>query len=91
MVVEAVALRGSPMNATIATRCPAEIEATRRRFERWPEGRKSMSPIPELLWAEAVKLAGRFGISRIAQTLAGSARSDTGFGIKPEASPWYAT
>jgi hypothetical protein len=57
------------MNAKKTIRGPAEIEAARRRFAQWREGRKSGSAIPEPLWAEAVELAGRFGISRIARAL----------------------
>jgi hypothetical protein len=45
------------------------VEATRRRFEQWRQVRKVHTPIPESLWAAAVKLAGRYGISRTARAL----------------------
>jgi hypothetical protein len=48
---------------------PRDLEGGRRRFERWRERRKPHTPIPEPLWAEAVKLAGRYGVSRTAKTL----------------------
>jgi hypothetical protein len=46
--VEAVALEGQPMNVRKTIGCPAEIEATRRRFERWRhEIRKSDTHISQ--------------------------------------------
>ena len=47
----------------------ARLEGLRRRFERWRRTRKVRSPIPEPLWASAVKLAGTFGIHRTAKAL----------------------
>ena len=48
---------------------PAELESGRREFEQWRRGRKLHTPIPEWLWARAVKLAGKYGVSRTARVL----------------------
>ncbi len=48
---------------------PARLEALRRRFERWRGIRKARSPIPDPLWAGAVKLVGTYGLCRTARTL----------------------
>jgi hypothetical protein len=48
---------------------PADVEATRRRFAQWRQTRKSPTPIPESLWAEAVNLADSYGVSRTARAL----------------------
>ena len=48
---------------------PAELERSRRRFEQWRQRRRAGSRIPESLWAEAVKLAGKHGVSRTARVL----------------------
>jgi hypothetical protein len=48
---------------------PAELERTRRSFERWRQTRRERSPIPRRLWASAVKAAGKYGLSRTAQAL----------------------
>ena len=48
---------------------PAELEIGRRQFEQWRRGRKLQTPIPEWLWAQAVKLAGKYGVSRTARIL----------------------
>ena len=57
------------MNARKTAEVPADVEAVRRRFEQWRQTRKSRTPIPDSLWAAAVRLAGRYGISRTARTL----------------------
>ena len=57
------------MNAKRTTSFPTEIETVRRRFEQWRKTRQVSSPIPESLWAAAVGLAGRYGVSRIAKIL----------------------
>ena len=57
------------MNATKTAEVPAEVEAVRQRFEQWRQTRKAGTPIPESLWAAAVRLAGRYGISRTARAL----------------------
>ena len=48
---------------------PARLEGVQRRFEHWRRSRKIPSPIPEPLWAAAVKMAGACGISHTAKTL----------------------
>ena len=48
---------------------PAELERTRRRFERWRRTRKGRSRIPEPLWTSAVKAAGEYGVNKTAQAL----------------------
>jgi hypothetical protein len=48
---------------------PADLESGRREFEQWRRGRKLHTPIPEWLWARAVKLAGKYGVSRTARIL----------------------
>ena len=48
---------------------PARLDRTRRRFDRWRRTRKSRSPIPEPLWASAVKAAGAYGLHRTARVL----------------------
>jgi hypothetical protein len=57
------------MNARTTAIVPADLESARRRFEQWRQVRKVPTPIPESLWAAAVKLAGRYGISRTAKAL----------------------
>jgi hypothetical protein len=50
---------------------PAMVQA-RRRFERWRKTRPTSSPtspIPEALWALAVKVASAHGINKTAQAL----------------------
>lgn len=48
---------------------PARLERVQRRIEHWRRTRKISSPMPDSLWAAAVKLAGRYGISHTAKTL----------------------
>ena len=48
---------------------PAELESGRQQFEQWRRGRKLHTPIPEWLWARAVKLARKYGVSRTARIL----------------------
>ena len=48
---------------------PAEIEATRIKFEKWRNGRTSQERIPESLWSEAVGLARRYGTWPAARAL----------------------
>ncbi|MBI4445718.1 MAG: hypothetical protein HY645_07380 [Acidobacteria bacterium] len=40
-----------------------------RRFERWRQTRKSVSPIPKALWASAVEAARECGVNAAAQKL----------------------
>lgn len=48
---------------------PAQLEAGRRRFERWRRTREGRSRIPDPLWNSAVKLSATYGIHRTAKTL----------------------
>jgi len=48
---------------------PGRLEKVQRRFERWRRTRETSSRIPDSLWAVAVKLADRYGISHTAKTL----------------------
>lgn len=57
------------MKTRRAADLPADLESSRRRFEQWRQRRKGHSRIPDALWAEAVTLAGRYGVSRTARTL----------------------
>ncbi len=57
------------MNTRTTAELPADLDGARRRFERWRQSRKGHTPIPESLWAAAVKLAGRYGVSRTARVL----------------------
>ena len=57
------------MNARKTGDLPADLEDTRRRLERWRQRHQAPTPLPESLWAEAVKLAGRYGVSRTARAL----------------------
>jgi hypothetical protein len=57
------------MNARKTGDLPADLENTRRRLERWRQRHQAPTPLPESLWAEAVKLAGRYGVSRTARAL----------------------
>ena len=68
MAVEAVACGGQPMKTRKPADVPGDLESSRRRFEQWRRRRKGHIPIPEALWAEAVTLAGRYGVSRTART-----------------------
>jgi len=57
------------MNARKTGDLPADLESTRRRLEQWRQRHQAPTPLPESLWAEAVKLAGRYGVSRTARAL----------------------
>jgi hypothetical protein len=50
-------------------RIPAEIEATRTRFETWRRKRRGQERIPENLWSEAVEVARRCGTWPTAKAL----------------------
>jgi len=45
------------------------LDRARQRFERWRKTRPPFSPIPEALWALAVKVASQHGVSKTAQAL----------------------
>ena len=57
------------MNARKTGEVPADLENTRRRLAQWRQGHQAPTPLPESLWAQAVKLAGRYGVSRTARVL----------------------
>jgi hypothetical protein len=57
------------MTARTTTDLSADLERTRQRFERWRRTREKRSPIPDRLWAAAVKMAERHGTHRTARAL----------------------
>lgn len=48
---------------------PAEIEATKMKFEKWRRSRTGQERIPETLWSEAVELARQYGTWPAARAL----------------------
>ena len=48
---------------------PGRLEGVRRRIERWRQTRKVRSPIPDSLWAAAVRMANAYGMNRTARAL----------------------
>ena len=48
---------------------PNPLDRVRRRFEHWRQTRRHRSPIPEALWALAVKTARAHGLHRTARAL----------------------
>jgi hypothetical protein len=48
---------------------PHSMRKVYRRFERWRSAHTARLPIPERLWASAVELARKHGVSRTAQAL----------------------
>ena len=48
---------------------PGRLEGLRRRIERWRQTRKVRSPIPDSLWAAAVRMARAYGVNRTARAL----------------------
>jgi hypothetical protein len=48
---------------------PARVDSVRRRFEHWRRTRRSLSRIPEPLWAAAVEMAGTCGVCHTAKML----------------------
>jgi hypothetical protein len=57
------------MNAKKTADLPAELEKARRRLDQWRQTREGRTPIPESLWATAVKMGRRYGVSRTAKVL----------------------
>lgn len=45
------------------------LEEANRRFEEWRQNRKGKAPIPDELWAAAVEVAGKEGVSRTSTAL----------------------
>jgi hypothetical protein len=54
---------------TESTPFRSEVEPLRCQFEAWRRTRKQGERIPESLWEAAAKLAGAFGIGRVARAL----------------------
>jgi len=50
-------------------RIPAEVKGVLRRLEGWRRVRRHRTPVPEVLWRSATKLARQHGVSRIAKLL----------------------
>jgi hypothetical protein len=48
---------------------PRGLDSVWRRFERWRRTRKVRSPIPDTLWAAAVRMANVYGMNRTARAL----------------------
>jgi hypothetical protein len=48
---------------------PHDLEQVRSRFQTWRTQRKAGSPIPQPLWAMAVRLAKAHGVSRTSAAL----------------------
>jgi hypothetical protein len=49
---------------------PSPLESVRYQFEKWRETRKrSREPIPEDLWAAAIKLSNQYSINHICRSL----------------------
>ncbi len=53
----------------VSREIPARMERVRQRLERWRGRRRPRTRIPEVLWAAAVQVAGRYGIHRTAKAL----------------------
>jgi hypothetical protein len=49
---------------------PSPLESVRYQFEKWRETRKSLrEPIPENLWAAAIRLCSRYSINHVSRSL----------------------
>jgi hypothetical protein len=48
---------------------PTDMQKVYQRFEHWRRSRPGKLPIPETLWAAAVKMAQAHGVCRTAQVL----------------------
>ena len=57
------------MNARKTRDLPAPLEAVRRRFAEWRKTHRARSPLPNSLWAAAVKMAGKYGLYCTARAL----------------------
>jgi len=57
------------MSARKTIASPVGMEQARRRLARWRETRKVGSPMPESLWAVAVRLTRQHGVYRTARAL----------------------
>jgi hypothetical protein len=57
------------MSSRTAQKLPPQLEAGRRRFERWRSEREGRARIPEALWSLASELGVEFGVHRTARVL----------------------
>ena len=57
------------MDTRKAPEVPRKLEGVRRRIERWRQTRKVRSPIPDALWAAAVRMVNAYGMNRTARAL----------------------
>jgi hypothetical protein len=57
------------MMARQTSTVPSPMERARQRFERWRKTDSTSSPIPEGLWALAVRVASAHGVNQTARTL----------------------
>ena len=48
---------------------PAELDRLQQRFERWRRTHRIRSRIPEPLWTAAARVAGTYGVHRVAKAL----------------------
>jgi hypothetical protein len=51
------------------SKTPITLEGAKARFEAWRQNRKGKAPIPDELWAMAVEVARREGVSRTSTEL----------------------
>ena len=57
------------MGANEHAKLPRDLARGRNRLQAWRGRRKARGPIPQSLWALAVELVGRHGVSRTAAAL----------------------
>ena len=57
------------MDARQRSALPLRLEQARRRFCQWRKTRKAHARIPDVLWASAVRMAGRYGLSKTVNAL----------------------
>ncbi len=57
------------MNARRTRGLPVPLEGVRQRFTEWRRTHRARSPLPNSLWAAAVKMAGKYGLNCTARAL----------------------
>src|SRR4051812_18874325 len=57
------------MDTSLLGQLPPDLVRAQRRFQAWREQRKPGDPIPQSLWAIAIRLAKAHGVSRTAAVL----------------------
>jgi hypothetical protein len=60
---------GQLMSTATVPAHPSPLDRVHQRFERWRRTRQRRSPIPDALWALALKAARAHGLHRTARTL----------------------